>query len=90
MFIQGCEGRRRALTIVERPCPRCGAPVEIFSVDSAVACDLCGQMVYNDALNCARWCASARECLGEAAYRNATDVKKGRDHPSVPDKEASI
>ena len=66
MNIQGCEGRRRALTITEKLCPRCGAPVELFSVDVRAACDVCGQMVYNDALSCARWCARARECLGGA------------------------
>ena len=89
MIMEGCQGKPQ-MQVLEKTCPQCGHEIEIFSIDTDAVCEHCGFKIYNDALNCARWCASARECLGEAAYRNATDVKKGRDHPSVPDKEASI
>ena len=33
--------------IIDKICPNCGADVELFSVDTEMACDNCGFVVYN-------------------------------------------
>jgi HD superfamily phosphodiesterase len=62
--------------IFEVSCPYCGDAVEFFKDDPALTCRCCGREVRNPKidLGCARWCASAGDCLeahpdesGEAA-----------------------
>ena len=50
-------------------CSNCGAEVEIFSNETKVKCDECGEWVYREKLpSCIDWCAAARECLGEERW----------------------
>jgi len=48
-------------------CPECGSEIELFSRDTHSECD-CGFVAHNDSLICVRWCAYARECVGEELY----------------------
>ena len=65
MIFEGCQSKSKEITIEERTCPQCGSLIEIFSVDTEVACENCGFVVYNDKLNCAQWCRYARTCVGD-------------------------
>ncbi|NQT13062.1 MAG: HD domain-containing protein [Planctomycetes bacterium] len=50
-------------------CPRCKAEVEFFKDEPTHRCPACHGEVRNPKidLGCAKWCAFAEECLGEAA-----------------------
>jgi len=50
-------------------CPRCKVEVEFFKDEPALKCPSCGVEVRNPKidLGCAKWCAFAAQCLGEAA-----------------------
>ena len=76
MIMEGCQGRPRTPTLEEKRCPRCGAIVEVFSTDTEVACDSCGQVVYNDALSCVQWCQYARKCVGDDMYRRMLEIAR--------------
>lgn len=67
-MLEGCQGKFRTLTIHEKVCPQCGEIVELFSIDTAAACDRCGFVVYNDTLSCVQWCQHARQCVGDEQY----------------------
>ncbi len=45
-----CQGVDAQITpkIMEFPCPKCGAELEMFSTDEKVVCQ-CGEVVMNDA-----------------------------------------
>lgn len=73
MLFEGCQGRP-SIKIEEKPCPKCGHMLEIFSVDASVTCENCGFVVYNDAFNCAEWCEYARECVGDERYEQLTQL----------------
>ena len=66
MILEGCPGAARLKTPTweEKICPVCGNLIEIFSIDTEVACEHCGFIAYNDALSCAQWCQYAEKCLG--------------------------
>ncbi len=66
-----CPGQdSRNLRVKLHKCPNCGAAVEIFSDETRVRCQRCGERVYSDmAASCIDWCASARECLGEERWQ---------------------
>ena len=70
-----CPGQdSRNLRIELYKCPKCGTEVEIFSDEVRVRCHQCGEMVYRERLpSCIEWCASARQCLGEARWRQLKD-----------------
>ena len=68
MIMGGCQGQPRTPTITEKICPQCGNVVEIFSIDTEIACEHCGFKVYNDALSCVQWCKYARKCVGDEMY----------------------
>ena len=74
MLMEGCQGRPRTPTIHERICPQCGNTIEIFSIDTSVACDKCGFVAYNDTLSCAQWCAYARQCVGDEMYERMMEI----------------
>jgi DNA-directed RNA polymerase subunit RPC12/RpoP len=60
----------RNLRVSLHKCPTCGADVEIFSDESRVRCQKCGEIVQKEKTPaCLDWCAHARECLGEARWR---------------------
>ena len=67
-MLDGCQGKPRTPTIIEKICPNCGAEIELFSIDTQRACEKCGFIAYNDTLSCVQWCAYAKECVGEEMY----------------------
>jgi len=54
-----------------KSCPECGGEIEIFSRDTHAVCS-CGFVAYNDSQSCIRWCAHARECVGDEIYEAFT------------------
>ena len=61
-------------TPMEKPCPECGKPVEIWSDEEVVHCR-CGAAVFREAVpRCVEWCPAAEKCLG-----HVLDVKKIRE-----------
>ena len=68
MTYTGCQSKSKEITIHERVCPHCGNIIELFSIDTEVACDKCGFVAYNDTLSCVQWCPHARQCVGEEMY----------------------
>ena len=78
MIPSSCPGASRFKnpTIEEKICPECDGIIEIFSVDTAVACDKCGFVAYNDLQSCISWCKYARMCIGDELYDKLVDNKK--------------
>ena len=68
MIYEGCQGKPRTPTISEKVCPQCGEIIELFSIDTEVACEKCGFVAYNDTLSCVQWCKYAKQCVGEEIY----------------------
>ncbi|NLT40833.1 MAG: hypothetical protein GXX89_10315 [Clostridiales bacterium] len=68
MIMEGCQGKPRTPTIIEKICPQCGSEVELFSIDTVMQCENCGFTVYNDTLSCVQWCKYARQCVGDEMY----------------------
>ncbi len=85
-MLNGCQGKTRTPTIIDKICPRCGGKVELFSIDTQMKCEKCGFIVYNDTLSCVQWCEYARECVGEEMYKAmmaiAEQNKRRRKHAS--------
>lgn len=73
-ILDGCQGRPRTPTITEKVCPQCGNIIEIFSIDTEVACDNCGFVAYNDTLTCVQWCKYARKCVGDELYERMMEI----------------
>ena len=73
-MFEGCQGKPRTPTIHEKTCPRCGSIIELFSIDTEVACDTCGFVAYNDALSCVQWCKYAKQCVGEEMYNHMMEI----------------
>ena len=63
----GAGALRGSVTIKEKNCPECGKVIELFSCDPYAVCG-CGFTAYNEAQTCIKWCAYARECVGEEVY----------------------
>ena len=74
MLMEGCQGKPRTPTIDEKTCPQCGNIIEIFSIDTEVACDHCGFVAYNDKLSCVQWCTYARKCVGDEMYEHMMKI----------------
>lgn len=68
MIHEGCQGKPRTPTIIEKRCPQCGELIEMFSIDTQMACEKCGFVAYNDTLSCVQWCQYAKQCVGEEMY----------------------
>lgn len=91
MILEGCPGaaRLKTPTLEEKICPVCGNIIEIFSVDTEVACERCGFVAYNDALSCAQWCntqknAWARSCTKRSWHRKTDRPERnGRWHKKL-------
>lgn len=80
-MLNGCPGvggLRGTPTIAVKTCPECGREIEIFSVDTHVVCK-CGFIVYNDTQTCIKWCAYARECVGDEIYDKFKAIINGDD-----------
>ena len=74
MLIEGCQGKPHTPTIHEKICPNCGNVIELFSIDTQVACDRCGFVAYNDTLSCVQWCQYARKCVGDEMYEKMMEI----------------
>jgi len=73
-MLQGCQARPRTPTLHEKICPNCGSVIELFSIDTEMACEKCGFVAYNDTLSCVQWCEYARQCVGEQMYEQMMKV----------------
>ena len=67
-MMDGCQGKPRTPTIIEKVCPQCGELIEMFSIDTQMVCEKCGFIAYNDTLSCVQWCQYARKCVGDEMY----------------------
>ena len=76
MTYTGCQSKSKDITINERVCPHCGNIIELFSVDTEVACDRCGFVAYNDSLSCVQWCKYAKQCVGAEMYEAMMAIAK--------------
>ena len=76
MTYTGCQSKSKEITLTERVCPKCGNIIELFSVDTEVACDKCGFVAYNDTLSCVQWCKYAKQCVGEQMYESMMAIAK--------------
>ena len=47
MIMDGCQGKPRTPTILDKSCPQCGHEIEMFSTDTEMRCEHCGFTVYN-------------------------------------------
>lgn len=74
MIYEGCQGKPRTPTISEKVCPQCGEIIELFSIDTEVACEKCGFVAYNDTLSCVQWCKYAKQCVGEEMYNKMMEI----------------
>jgi len=74
MIAGGCQARPRTPTIQEKVCPKCGSIIELFSIDTQMACEKCGFVAYNDTLSCVQWCEYARQCVGDEMYAHMMQV----------------
>ena len=74
MIIEGCQGKPRTPTIHEKTCPQCGQIIELFSIDTEMACENCGFVAYNDTLSCVQWCRYAKQCVGEEMYNHMMEI----------------
>ena len=73
-MLEGCQGKPRTPTIIEKICPQCGELIELFSIDTQVSCEKCGFVAYNDTLSCVQWCQYARKCVGDEMYERMMDI----------------
>ena len=92
MIMEGCQGKPQ-ISIMERTCPQCGHEVEIFSVDTQVACENCGFVIYNDTLTCVQWCKYARKCMGDEMVERLLAVarqKKEREAAERKETEGAL
>lgn len=72
-IMEGCQGKPQT-AIYEKICPQCGSEIEMFSIDTQVACEKCGFIAYNDTLNCVQWCKYAKQCVGEEMYAHMMEI----------------
>ena len=82
-MLDGCQGKPRTPTIIEKICPNCGELIEMFSIDTQMACEKCGFVAYNDTLSCVQWCAHARECVGEEMYEQMMEIVRSQKDRSA-------
>ena len=75
-ILSGCQGRDRTPTVEDKKCPNCGAPMEIFSIETEAVCEKCGTVIYNDALSCVQWCQYAKKCVGEEMYAHMMEIAR--------------
>ena len=76
MTYTGCQSKSKDISINEKVCPNCGNIIELFSIDTEVACDKCGFVAYNDTLSCVQWCKYAKQCIGEEMYEAMMEIAK--------------
>ena len=77
-MLDGCQGKPRTPTILEKVCPQCGELIELFSIDTQMACEKCGFVAYNDTLSCVQWCQYARKCVGDEMYEHMMAIAEAQ------------
>jgi len=81
----GCPGQNTQFwgpdAIFEVSCPKCKEYVEFFKDDSQRKCKNCGEAVFNPRMDfsCAKWCPSAKTCLGEERYNSLVQINKNEE-----------
>jgi len=90
MIMDGCQGKPRTPTIEDRICPNCGAPIEMFSIDTEMACEKCGFVIYNDKLSCVQWCKYAKQCVGEETYNTLMIIAKRNKEKADAERKARL
>lgn len=83
MTLDGCQGKPRTPTIIEKICPKCGSKIEIFSIDTEWQCEQCGFTVYNDTLSCVQWCQYARKCVGDEMYEVMMKIARNQKGDTI-------
>ncbi len=83
MIIHGCQAKPKTPTIIEKICPNCGHEIELFSIDTQMACEHCGFIAYNDTLSCVQWCKHARKCVGDAMYEKMMAILESQKERSA-------
>ena len=58
-------------------CPNCNSEVEIWADEIKTICPKCKKTVFReDVPTCLDWCKSAKECVGEDAFRRYQKQKE--------------
>ena len=83
MIMHGCQAKPKTPTIIEKVCPQCGHEIELFSIDTQMACEHCGFVAYNDTLSCVQCCKHARKCVGDAMYEQMMQVLESQKERSA-------
>ena len=83
MIMHGCQAKPKTPTIIEKVCPQCGHEIELFSIDTQMACEHCGFIAYNDTLSCVQWCQYARQCVGYEMYEQMMRVMESQKERSA-------
>ena len=70
------------------------AIIELFSIDTQMACETCGFIAYNDTLSCVQWCQYARKCVGDEMYDHmmaiaASQKERAAHLRSAPKKDSA-
>jgi len=73
----GADFLRSNITISEKNCPECGHEIEIFSCEPYTTCE-CGFTAYNEIQSCIKWCAYAKDCVGEDTYNKFHESSSGQ------------
>ena len=68
-------------------CPQCGSIIELFSIDTEVACENCGFVAYNDTLSCVQWCQYARKCVGDEMYEHMMKIAELRTQKASEERQ---
>jgi len=63
----GSDSLRGVLEVTYKVCPDCGRELEIMSCAPTTTCE-CGFVAYSNMASCLKWCAHAKDCVGEKAY----------------------
>ena len=87
MIMGGCQGKPRTPTIQEKICPQCGSVIEMFSIDTQMACEKCGFVAYNDTLSCVQWCEYAKKCVGEEMYAQMMKIAEQQKKQAAEERQ---
>ena len=83
MILHGCQAKPRTPGIIEKICPNSGHEIEMFTIDTQMACEHCGFVAYNDTLSCVQWCKHARKCVGDEVYEQMMRVAQQQKERSA-------
>ena len=89
-MLEGCQGKPRTPTLHEKICPQCGNIIELFSIDTQVACDHCGFVAYNDTLSCVQWCEYARKCVGDEMYEKMMEIAARQKEQAAEERRRKV